>query len=115
MKKGRQDIGVGVNPPEKKCEDRNCAWHGSLPVRGKIFHGTVRANKSKATVIVEWGYNRFVKKYERYERRNTRVTAHRPECMTVKEGDKIVIAECRPISKTKSFVVVGVEKQEGGK
>ena len=110
LKKEKQDIGIGIKPPEKKCQDKKCAWHGELSVRGKIFHGTVRSRKSKSTIIVEWGYHRFVKKYERYERRKSRVTVYRPECMSVKEGDKVVVAECRPLSKTKSFVVVGFEK-----
>lgn len=110
MKKQKQDIGAGVKPPEKECKDVYCAWHGKLPVRGKNFRGNVRSAKSKNTVIVEWGYNRFIRKYERYERRKSRVTAHIPDCMDAQEGDKVVIGECRPISKTKSFVVLSVDK-----
>jgi len=110
MKKIKKDIGLGIKAPENKCEDKNCAWHGSIPVRGKVFHGVVRSAKSRNTMIVEWGYNRYMKKYERYERRNSRVTAHVPKCLRAEEGQKVIIAECRPISKTKSFIVVGVEK-----
>jgi len=41
---------------------------------------------------------------------SSRITAHNPPCIGAKTGDKVKIAECRPISKTKSFVVV--EKEE---
>ncbi|RLJ09294.1 MAG: 30S ribosomal protein S17 [Candidatus Aenigmatarchaeota archaeon] len=103
-------IGIPIKPPEKECEDKKCPWHGTLSVRGRVFQGEVKSAKSRRTVIVEWGYHRFVKKYERYERRKTRVTAHNPRCIRAKEGDKVVIAECRPLSKTKKFVVVGFQK-----
>ena len=32
--------------------------------------------------------------------------AHIPDGMDVKEGDKVIIKECRPISKTKNFVII---------
>lgn len=107
MKKGKKDIGVGLEAPEKTCEDEKCPWHGSISVRGRTFHGTVKNAKAHNTVMVEWGYHRLVPKYERHERRRTRVSAHNPECIKAREGDKVLVAECRPISKTKSFVVVG--------
>lgn len=107
----KKSIGIPVKPPEKECQDRRCAWHGSLPVRGTVFRGIVRSAKSKDTAIVEWGYTHLIPKYDRYERRKSRVVAHNPECMKAREGDEVVIAECRPISKTKSFVVVAVPRR----
>ena len=109
----RKAIGLGMSPPEKVCDDVNCAWHGSLSVRGKVFRGVVKSTKMSNTAVIEWGYNRFVKKYESYERRKSRVVAHNPLCIHARDGDQVVIAECRPLSKTKSFVVVGVEKRKG--
>ncbi|HER54639.1 MAG TPA: 30S ribosomal protein S17, partial [Candidatus Bathyarchaeota archaeon] len=38
--------------------------------------------------------------------------AHCPPCLDVKAGDKVRLAECRPISKTVGFVVI--EKLEDG-
>jgi small subunit ribosomal protein S17 len=108
-----KDIGIPISPPEKECKDPRCAWHGSLPVRGRVFKGTVRSAKSHNTVIVEWGYHRFIRKYERYQRQKSRLTAHNPACMRAREGDAVVIAECRPIAKTKHFVVVGFQKDLG--
>jgi len=103
----KKNIGVDVSPPEKECDDVNCPWHGQLAIRGKVFTGTVRSDKSHNTAIIEWGFNKFIKKYERYERRKSRVTAHNPPCIHAKENELVVIAECRPLTATKRFTVVG--------
>jgi small subunit ribosomal protein S17 len=102
----RKKIGIDVKSPEGKCEDKHCPWHGRLAIRGRVFNGVVRSAKSHQTVVVEWGYHKFVPKYERYERRKSRVAAHNPECIKAKEGDGVVVAECKPLSKTKHFVIV---------
>ncbi len=108
----RKSIGIPVKPPERECDDRKCAWHGNLSVRGRTFQGVVRSSKARRTVIVEWGYTKLVPKYERYERRRSRVVAYNPPCQKARDGDEVVIAECRPLSKTKSFVVVAVPKRK---
>jgi small subunit ribosomal protein S17 len=108
------DIGIGLAEPKESCEDPKCAWHGSISVRGRVFEGRIKSVKAKNTAIVEWGYHRFVKKYERFEKRKSRVAAHNPPCMKAKEGDEVVIAECRPLSKTKHFIIVSVKKSERG-
>jgi len=108
----RKDLGLGLEEPREKCEDPKCAWHGKVPIRGRVFRGDVKSSKAHSTVIVEWGYNRFIPKYQRYEKCKSRVTAHNPPCMRAKEGDKVMIAECRPLSKTKGFVVVRVGEKE---
>ena len=107
-------IGLDIKPPKAECNDDKCPWHGKLSVRGKVFLGRVRSSKSKNTVIVDWGYHKYIKKYERYERRRSRVSAHNPDCIRAREGDRVTIAECRPISKTKSFVVVSKATGEKG-
>ena len=45
--------------------------------------------------------------YGKYMKRSTKVHAH-DESNDCAEGDKVVIAECRPISKAKSWRVVEV-------
>lgn len=102
----KKNIGIDAKPPEKACEDVNCPWHGKLSLRGRVFTGTVRSAKSHSTAIVEWGFNKFVKKYERYERRKSRITAHNPPCIHARENELVMIAECRPLTATKHFVVV---------
>ncbi len=96
----------GINKPQKECNDKLCPWHGHLKVRGRIFEGVVVSDKPANTVVVRWERLHYVPKYERYEKRFTKVYAHNPPCINAKVGDVVVIAECRPISKTKKFVVI---------
>lgn len=102
----KRDIGLGLDDPKEKCNDPKCAWHGRVSIRGRVFRGKVKSAKAHGTVIVEWEYHRYIPKYQRYEKSKTRVAAHNPPCIHAKEGDSVVIAECRPLSKTKHFVVV---------
>lgn len=106
MYSGFMNIGIAAKPPEKECEDRNCVWHGNLKIRGRVFKGTVRSAKAHNTAIVGWRFHKYIPKYERYERRHTKVTAHNPPCIHAKEGELVVVAECRPLSKTKKFIIV---------
>lgn len=100
------DIGIDAKKPEKTCTSSKCPWHGHLQVRGRIFKGRVTSAKATQTAIIEWNYYRFVPKYERYERRKTKLASHLPDCINAKEGDEVRIAECRPLSKSKCFVVI---------
>ena len=101
-----KDIGLGVKLPEKSCSSERCPFHGHLRVRGRIFKGRIVSTKSMNTAIVEWDYYHHIPKYERYERRKTRVAAHLPRCIETRVGDAVKIGECRPLSKTKRFVVI---------
>jgi small subunit ribosomal protein S17 len=78
--------------------------------RGATFTGIVKSAKMSKTVTVEWERRKFIPKYERYEKRRTRIKAHNPEHINAKEGDKVVIKETKPISKTKHFIVVEIIK-----
>ena len=75
--------------------------------RGRIFTGKVISTKAAKTVRVEWPRRYYIPKYERFEKRRTRVQAHLPNSISVGVGDQVRISECRPISKTKKFVVIG--------
>ena len=105
-----RDIGIGVNPPQAECNDPNCPFHGSLSVRGQIIEGTVASIKMDKTIVVERNYLKYQEKYERYEKRSSRFSVHAPACFDLKVGDNVSIMECRPLSKTVSFVIV--EKRE---
>ena len=100
------DIGLEGKSPKKSCDDRNCPYHGHLSVRRKFLDGKVVSTKMTKTVTVERNYLQYVKKYTRYEKRRSRIMAHSPPCLEVHEGDRVKIAECRPISKEVAFVVV---------
>ncbi len=71
--------------------------------------GTVVSNKMGNTVVIERQHMKMVPKYQRYEKRRSKIHAHNPPCIDAKIGDIVTIAECRPISKTKSYVVVKAE------
>ncbi len=101
-----RDIGIDVSPPKETCNDDFCPFHGTLPVRGKVMEGKVVSTKAQGTVVVERTYAHFFPKYERYERRHSRFNVHNTPCIPLEVGDKVKIAECRPLSKTKHFVVV---------
>ena len=102
-----KNIGIpGVVAPEKECNDPNCPFRGHLKVRGRILDGKVVSTKMRGTLVIQRDYNFYVKKYQRYERRNSKVAAHVPTCMEIVVGDYVKIAECRQISKTVAFVVV---------
>ncbi len=108
-----RDIGLDVPAPTKRCADQYCPFHGHLPVRGEIIRGVVVSAAMQGTVVVARERTRFVRKYERYEKRTSRHHAHNPTCVDAKEGDMVTIAECRPIAKTVAFVVVERKVPEG--
>lgn len=98
--------GLPVTPPKRTCEDERCPFHGHLKVRGKLLTGKVVSTAGKSFAVVEVEYLYKVKKYNRWERRRSKISAHLPPCLDIKEGDTAIIGECRPLSKTISFVVV---------
>jgi len=95
-----------LKKPKKACNDQNCPFHGTLSIRGRVLDGVVMSAKMDKTVVVRRDYLNYVPKFKRYERRRSQISAHNPPCINAKENDQVRIAECRPISKTVSFVVV---------
>lgn len=96
----------------EKCNDAHCPKHGSVRTHGRTFTATVISTRAQRTAIVNWERKYHVPKYERYERRRTKLNVHNPECINAKDGDIVSIIECRPISRTKHFVIaekVGTE------
>ena len=112
MKESR-NIGINVEMPVNKCNDLKCPFHGNLSLRGRQFTGTIISTKMRKTAVMEFNNLHFLKKYERYRKRRTRLKIHNPDCINAKEGDIVNVIECRPLSKTKNFVIIqklGVEK-----
>ena len=99
-------ISLTFKKPKKSCNDKNCPFHGDLSIRGRVLEGSVVSAKMDRTVIVERDYLQYVPKFIRHERRHSRIPSHNPPCIEAEEGNRVKIAECRPISKTVSFVVV---------
>jgi small subunit ribosomal protein S17 len=104
-----RDIGVDVrNPPTRECDDAHCPFHSTLSVRGQIIQGKVANAAMQRTLTISREYTVYIPKYERYETRTTKITAHLPGCLEeeLKPGQEVTIMECRPISKTKNYVVI---------
>ncbi|KII77675.1 30S ribosomal protein S17 [Vibrio renipiscarius] len=75
--------------------------------------GRVISDKMDKSIVV--AIERFVKHpiYGKFVKRTTKVHAH-DENNTCGLGDKVEIAECRPLSKTKAWTLVTVlEKAKG--
>lgn len=103
---------------EIECKDRLCPKHGDrkLKMRGRVFQGeVVKVLPGRVSIVFE----RMLKlpKYERYEKRKTKIHARLPDCMKndVAIGDLIEIAETRPISKMIHFVVSRVIRAKEAK
>jgi small subunit ribosomal protein S17 len=103
-----RDIGVDVKTPTGEWDgDANCPFYGSLRLRGQVLEGTVSSVNMQKTITIERNNVRYMKKYERFEKRTSAVSAHLPSCIgDVNIGDTVKIMECRPLSKTVSFCVI---------
>ncbi|MEY7849717.1 30S ribosomal protein S17 [Natrarchaeobius sp. A-rgal3] len=110
-------IGLDVEtPPEpenpEEYDYEKCPFYGELPVRGQILEGQIVSTDMDKTVVVEREYDVAVPKYDRYMKRRSRIPAHVPGVLEgLSLGDTVKIAETRPLSKTKSHVVVEVTEE----
>jgi len=95
------------------CDDKLCPFHGNLKTRGKIFKGIV-IKKFHRRVVIEFDRYSYIRKYERYLKKKTRLHARLPSCLDndVDVGDYVQIQECRPISKIIHFVVINKIRRE---
>ena len=106
-KQSVRNIGIDVKAPETVCVgDKNCPFHGERVVRGRSLVGKIVSVKMKRNAIMEIERRVPLPKYERYEKRRTRIMVHNPECINAKENDMVRVMETRKISKMKCFVVV---------
>ena len=72
---------------------------------GKTLTGIVTSTKMTDTCVVE------VERYFKHKRYGKFVSLHKKYQVddkgnTAKEGDKVTITECKPISKNKHFILV---------
>ena len=105
-----KNTGLQVKTPAKECNDKNCPFHSSQRIRGRVIEcKVVKTDPFKSAVIT---FNRIhqLPKYERYEKRTSKLHVHNPPCINAQPGDEVTIAETKPISKTKNFVIVEVKK-----
>lgn len=77
---------------------------------GRTFIGKVISNKMDKTIVVE--IDRKVKHplYGKYMRRSTKLYAH-DDANVCQVGDLVMVANSRPISKTKHWMLIKVLEQ----
>tara|TARA_X000000368_G_scaffold415640_1_gene407799 strand:+ start:471 stop:749 length:279 start_codon:yes stop_codon:yes gene_type:complete len=79
----------------------------NIPENASRKIGVVTSDKRDKSCKVEIQFSTKHPKYGKYIRRRTLIQAHDAN-NEAKLGDKVEIAECRPISKTKSWVLTRV-------
>ncbi len=78
----------------------------------RILQGTVVSDKGDKTIIVRVERQVMHPLYKKYIRRSKRYAAHDPD-NSFKTGDRVRIEECRPLSRTKCWHVVGATASGG--
>ena len=72
----------------------------------RIMQGEIVSDKGDKTVIVKVETRVSHPIYKKYVRQSKKFAAH-DETNQYKVGEKVDIQECRPLSKTKTWVVLG--------
>src|SRR3989338_6399975 len=108
--KNSRDIGIVVTPPPTTCDDRHCPFHGELKVRGRIFIGTAIRSVFHKSTIIEFPRKFYLPKFERFEKRRSRIPIHIPPMNNISKGDTGQGMESKAIPKTKNLVAVEVMK-----
>lgn len=115
-KKGRwyRNVGLGFKTPKEAITgtyiDKKCPFTGNVSIRGRLFRGVIVSTKMDKTVIVRRDYLHWIRKYKRFEKRHRNIPAHASPCFRLREGDQVTIGQTRPLSKTKRFAVLKVDR-----
>ena len=97
-----------TQPPEPQAQEPQAQQRKAPEAKGaRTLTGRVVSDKMHKTIAVE--IERLVKhpSYGKYIRRTTKLLAH-DENGTSKEGDVVIIAPCRPMSRRKSWRLLEV-------
>ncbi len=79
----------------------------------KQREGVVRTNRMTKTVVVELERTILHARYKKYLRRRIKVKAH-DENNRCQVGDRVVIVECRPLSRQKRWRVSRILNRPAG-
>lgn len=79
----------------------------------KTLTGIVTSNKADKTIVITVTSRETHPIYGKQYTVSRKYTAH-DEKNEANEGDKVTIAETRPISKTKSFTLVSIDEKSRG-
>nr|CAH8843131.1 unnamed protein product [Trichobilharzia regenti] len=79
-----KSIGLGYKTPKDAIFgsyiDKKCPFTGNVRIRGRILTGIVRKMKMNRTIVIRRDYLKYVKKYNRYEKRHKNMSVHLSPC-----------------------------------
>mmetsp|Transcript_34477 Transcript_34477/g.55532 ORF Transcript_34477/g.55532 Transcript_34477/m.55532 type:complete len:122 (+) Transcript_34477:2142-2507(+) len=101
-------VDLRIPMSKKILNDKKCPFINALSIRGKVFKGIIRSAKMKSTVVVRVNFLIFLSKYKRFKKKHINIHAHKSNFFRCKKGDKVLIAECKPLSKTVKHCVIKV-------
>jgi ribosomal protein S17 len=78
-----------------KYVDKKCPFTGNVSIRGRILSGVVKTTKMKRTIVIRRDYLHYISKYNRFEKRHSTLPAHCSPAFLVREGQKVVVGQCR--------------------
>ena len=112
-----KNVGLGFKTPKNAMNesyvDKKCPFTSDVSIRGRILKGMVVSTKMHRTLVIRRNYLHYIKKYNRFEKRHTNISAHvSPAFDHVKEGDIVTVGQCRPLSKTVRFNVLKVQPNQ---
>ena len=114
MQRWYKSVGLGFKTPRTAIDgtyiDKKCPFTGNVAIRGRILRAVVMSTKMKRSIVVRRDYLHYIRKYQRYEKRHSNISAHLTPAFKVKEGDLVTVGECRPLSKTIRFNVIKVNE-----
>jgi len=113
-----KSVGLGYQTPAAALNgtyiDKKCPFTGNVSIRGRVLKGVVTSTKMKRTITVRRDYLHYIRKYNRFEKRHSKTSAHVSPAFTVREGDNVTLGECRPLSKTVKYNVLEVKSKNAG-
>jgi len=100
---------LGVKAPHKECTDKKCPFHGEITVKKELFTGRIIKKDINRSATIEWFRPNYIAKYERYELKRSRLRVHNPACINAEVGQEVLVAKTRPLSKTKTHVIIQIK------
>lgn len=72
--------------------DKKCPFTGNVSIRGRVLTGIIATMKMKNTITVRRDYLHYIKKYNRFEKRHKKLSAHMsPAFLDVQLGDQVCL------------------------
>ena len=113
-KTNEEKVAMKEKAADATCQDKKCPFHGNVLVKQEQKRGTVIKKDSNRSATIEWERKYYIQKYERYEKRRSRLHVHNPQCIGAGIGDVVRVARTRPLSKTKCFAIIEIVAKKRG-